>query len=428
MDGSERALIQRVEQLRDKQIKLTQEIIRIPTVNPYSGDDSAASEAVGQDWIQARMADLGAQVCRISVPPDVYERGGMIGLADRDWTNRENVVAEWRFGDGTGRAVVINNHMDTVGASGMQYDPFDPVIRDGRMYGRGSSDTKGNMVMGLTAVEALLKCAGELNGRILFESVVDEECNGGGAGTLACCLAGVTGDFVLCLDGASEHLTNGCNGIGTARVVVRGQAGHSSAGESVNAIDKGFQVKQAIDAFGQEHAREYPACMVNVGVFHSGTMPSTVPGEAELQINMTYAVEDAAAAVAESGHWDGRVFRRRFEQSMSTLSAQDEWFATKPVEVSWIKDMYPYKSDPGHDLIQLAARAAAEIEGREMEIAPMSAWFDGAHLARHLGVPVLSMGRGTPGTAHTDNEYVVVDGLLRGARAMALALHRLLAV
>ena len=59
--------------------------------------------------------------------------------------------------------------------------------------------------MGLVVVEALLKHGGGLNGRIVFESVVDEECNGGGAGTLACCEAGITGDVAICLDGGPRR-------------------------------------------------------------------------------------------------------------------------------------------------------------------------------------------------------------------------------
>lgn len=426
MDGAERALLEAVGRRQDQLVQWTRDLVAIPTVNPYSGDDSAGTEAPGQAWVAERFGELGAQVRTVAVPADVYERGGIIGPAGRSWEGRDNVVAEWVVGSGEGRCVLINDHMDTVGTAGMEIDPFDPQVRDGRIYGRGTSDTKGNLVMGLVAVQALLDNAGGLDGRLVYESVVDEECNGAGAGSLACCLAGVRGDVALCLDGDTSRVDIGCNGVATARVAVRGQGGHGSAGGVVSALDKGIAVKEAIDAFAASHRQEYPHCPVNIGVFRAGTLPAIVPGEAELQINLNYDLADAAAAEQETGHWDGRRFRDRFEAAMASLSEGDAWLREHPAEVSWIKDMYPFATDPADPLIRVIAEAATEARGGPVTAEPNPAWFDGAHLARQLHVPVAGMGYGTPGCPHADVEYVEIDALAEGARAVALSLHRLL--
>jgi len=426
MKPEEKAFLASVCGLADKQIAWTRELVAIPTVNPYSGDDSAGSEAPGQQWVETKLQELGAEVRRVPVPPDVYEKGGIIGPTGRDWTDRDNVVGEWVLGNGSGRCIILNDHMDTVGTAGMAVAPYDPVIKDGIMWGRGTTDTKGNLVMGLMAVAALLVHAEGLNGRIVFESVVDEECNGAGAGTLACCLAGIRGDIALCLDGESSYTMNGCNGVVTARVVARGQPGHSSAGVSVNAIDKGVEVKQAIDAFAATHTEAFPKCMVNVGIFRSGTLPAIVPGEAELQMNMTYDLKDAQEAEAKEGHWDGRLFRRRFEAAMSDLGTANDWFSKKPVEVGWIKDVPPYLCPPDEPLVTVVAEAAREAREEDVPVRPMTAWVDGAHLARRFGIPAVGMGAGTPGCAHTATEHVVVADLLKGTKALALAVHRLL--
>jgi len=424
LTSDEQALLATVDSLQESLIERTADLVRIPTVNPYSGDASAATEAPGQEWITRQFERLGARVFRVPVPPDVYQRGGVIGPPDRSWEGRDNVVAEWRIGSGHGPTILLNDHMDTVGTEGMEFDPFEPVIRDGRMYGRGTSDTKGNMVAGLTAIEAFLRFRPQVNGRILFESVVDEECNGGGAGTLACCLAGVRGDFVIALDGSRGTVDTGCNGVATARVRVRGRAGHSSVGESVNAIDKAIVAKGVIDAFAREHRQRFPNCMVNIGVFRAGTLPAIVPDMAEMQINLSYDITDAEEARKRTGHWGGALFRARFEKALSQLSKADPWFADYPAEVSWIKDLYPYRCDPNDPLIRMAAQAATDAFGEPVELKPMTAWADAAHLARHLGVPVAGMGAGTPGEAHTAHEYVVLDDLVKGAKAVALTIHR----
>ena len=76
--------------------------------------------------------------------------------------------------------------MDTVGIDTFGGNALDPVICDGNMIGRGTSDCKGGVTAGLWAIKALLGVADQLQGKLIFESVVDEECNGSGAGTLAC--------------------------------------------------------------------------------------------------------------------------------------------------------------------------------------------------------------------------------------------------
>jgi acetylornithine deacetylase len=427
MTPPERRLFDRIDSLRDRLFTWTAELVAIPTVNPYSGDASAGIETEGLDWFAARCRELGAAVRRVPVPPDVYARGGLIGPAGRSWKDRDNVVAEWVFGDGEGTCLLLNDHMDTVGTDGMTVPPFRPEVRDGRLYGRGSSDTKGGLMSGLVAVKALFDESAGLRGRVVFEAVVDEECNGGGAGTLACCLAGVTGDLVLCLDGSAGSLYTGCNGVATARLTVRGRAGHSSGSGSISAIDKAIAVKQAVDAFGREHTARWPMCLVNVGIFRAGTLPAIVPGEAEIQLNMSYPPEDAEAAVEQGMPWGGAIARARFEQAMADMAGRDPWFVEKPVEVGWIKDLYPFECDAANRWVLLAQRAASDAWGRPIPLSFLPAWFDAAHLARHLRAPVVGMGAGVSGAAHSSDEYVLLENLERNARAVALTLRRALA-
>jgi acetylornithine deacetylase len=426
METQEQKLLEQVTGLREQQLEWTSQLVAIPTVNPYSGDDSAGSEAPGQDWLEQRLQEMGASVQRIPVPADVYQQGGIIGPAGRSWDGRENVVGTWILGSGTGPSVIVNSHMDTVGTMGMKFDPFDPVVEAGCLFGRGTSDTKGNIVMGLTAVAAILDHSAGLDGRIILESVVDEECNGAGAGTLACCLAGITADIAFCLDGDCTNIDIGCNGVVTASVRVLGQAGHGSGTGTISALDKGIVVKQAVDRFAADHAEVFPHCPVNIGVFRCGTLPAIVPGEAELQINLNYDAQDADLAEQQEGHWDGRLFRARFERAMAELGSEDQWLARHPAEVGWIKDMYPFWCEPADAMIQTVIQSASQMRGSEVEAKPLMAWFDAAHLARQLQIPAVGLGFGTPGTAHGAGEYAVLEDLYEGSQTVALCLHRLL--
>src|SRR5206468_9780312 len=81
---------------------------------------------------------------------------------------------------------VLQGHMDTVGVEGMTLaDPFSGEIRDGRLWGRGSSDMKGGLAAAVTALRTLYEVRHELRGQVIFASVVEEESNGSGAGALA---------------------------------------------------------------------------------------------------------------------------------------------------------------------------------------------------------------------------------------------------
>lgn len=421
----ESKLLSTADQLRDQQLAWTRALIAIPTVNPYSGDSSAGIETAGQQWFAEQCHALGGCVNTIPVPDDIYRRIGLIGTAGRSWKARENVVSTWEFGCG-GPTVILNTHMDTVGTEGMVFDPFDPRIHGGRLYGRGTSDSKGNLIVGLTALAALRRHAGKLNGRVILESVVDEECNGAGAGTLACCLAGIDGDFSICLDGSYDAIHNGCNGIATPRLTIEGRAGHAATGGAINAIDKAFMVKQAIDVFADQHMQTFPGCRINLGVFRSGTLPAIVPASAEMQLNISYATDDARSAEETNGCWNGALLRQRFEQMLDQLAATDAWFKNHPVRVEWLKDVYPFycAADDAHS--QTVIRAVQELASDPIPVHPMPAWFDAAHLSRVLGKPVLGIGSGTPGCSHGADEYADIDCLYQGTRKVALSLHRLL--
>lgn len=422
----EQRVLNRVDELRDELVASVRELVAIPTVNPFSGDAAPAGEAAGQDWIEKRFRELGAKTRRVPVPADIYARCQVPGPANRHWNNRENVVGEWEFGPG-GKTILLNSHMDTVGADGMSIPPFDPVVKDGILYGRGSTDTKGSMMTGVFAIRVLRELGLLKKGRILYASVVDEECSGGGAGTMACCEAGVTGDMAIVLDGGRGQVVTGCNGISTVWLTVKGRQGHSSYGTAISAIDKGIAVKQAIDDFMEDYAKQYPGQKGTLGVFKSGTLPSNVPGEAVLAVNLKYALAEAAEAEKRTGLWGGALFRAKFEAAMAAMAERDPWFREEPVKLTWTTDLYPFETEAGHPLVGTALQAAQDATGKAYKAGFLAAWFDGARISRRLKIPVIGLGHGEIGQAHTSGEWVELDGLMAGARTVALTLLRLLA-
>ena len=107
----------------DPAIRLLRELVAIDSVNP-SLVPGAAGEAQIADAIAAHMRALGLDVELQEAAPG---RPNVIGVLE---------------GRTKGRSLMLCGHVDTVGVDGMTA-PFDPIERDGRLYGRGSQDMKG---------------------------------------------------------------------------------------------------------------------------------------------------------------------------------------------------------------------------------------------------------------------------------------------
>src|SRR5258706_8148539 len=109
-------------------------------------------------------------------------RSGLDASVEPDSSRRPNVdgVVEGRT---KGRTLMLCGHTDTVGVSGMA-DPFTPVERNGRLYGRGAQDMKGGVAAMMSAAATIAARGGLDAGRLIVAAVVDEEHSSIGADAL----------------------------------------------------------------------------------------------------------------------------------------------------------------------------------------------------------------------------------------------------
>ena len=417
--------IEAAQDRREGLIERMQDLVRIDTRNPYSGDPGAPGEAGGQEYLEPIFAGMGAQTRLFDCPEDIYARMEVIGPEGRDFSGRPNLIAEWSFGEGP--RVIVNGHMDTVGVAGMDIAPFEGELRDGAVWGRGTSDCKGGINVGVEAISLLLDSGLDLRGSLVFESVVDEECSGSGAGTLACLDAGYTGDLAIFVDGNDLTVGLGCGGCLTVDLTVEGREGHAASGNGVSAIDKGMLIKQAIDRFKLERETERPDCLVNIGIFRSGVHAAVIPGDAYLSLNTVYAVDEAEEARAAGHPWGAALIRERFEEIIREAEAEDEWLAEHPSEIVWVKDLVPFdQPDDAEWAVRLGEVLRREL-GREPEHHRMVAWSDAAFPSALAGIPTLLFGPAISGEAHGPSEHIMVDDMVDCSAALAALLADALA-
>jgi len=417
-------ILQEVDNLTDEMVQMCQSLVKINTVSPYAGAGPTGLEKPGQEFLKPILEKMGGKTHMFEPPADIYKQIGIVGPKDRSWKGRPNLVT--RFDLGPGKRIIVNAHMDTVDVLNMDIDPFSGEVKDGKIYGRGTSDDKGGMAMGITAIKAVLKFADKLAGTIIHESVADEECSGVGAGTLACCLEGYKADQAIVLDGGGLVVVRGCHGCLTADVTVQGRSGHAAAG-GINAIDKACLIKQAIDQFKVKRESQNPQCLVNLGVFKAGSHPAVVPAEAMLSINLVYSIEEAAASEKAGQGWNASMVRKQFLEMISKAEQSDQWMRDNHSKIVWSKDALPYSIPKDDMLVQDFSKAYQDTLGSAPDVQIMSGWADGSNLFRFGQTPAILFGPGSKGVSHSMHETVEIQDLINGAKVVAVHLYQQLA-
>src|SRR2546421_9503245 len=148
----------------DPAIRLLRDLVAINSINPTLVPGAPGEQDVAAA-VAASMRSLGLDVSIEMVAP-----------------GRPNVVGVLE-GRAKGRTLMFCGHTDTVGVAGMR-DPFSPVERDGRLYGRGAQDMKGGVAAMIAAAAAIAQHGGLASGRLIVAAVVDEEHSSIGADAL----------------------------------------------------------------------------------------------------------------------------------------------------------------------------------------------------------------------------------------------------
>ena len=289
---------------RGDAVALTQALVAIDSRNP-----ALATDGPGESSCARALAEI------------LTDWGFRVALQDSG-EGRQNVIA--RIGPSGARSLLFNGHLDTVGVEGMVHAPWHPVIRSGRLFGRGSTDMKGG-VAAMCAAAARAASAG-LAGEIIVAAVTDEEFQS--AGTLAMLASGVRADAAIVTEPTRLAVCPAHRGFAWLELVVLGRAAHGSRHDvGVDAIALAALVVAELEAFQQEvlTTRSHPllgrpslhASLVSGGLGLS-TYPDrcavtferrTIPGETAA--DFTREVEEACARAGPSS-WRrcGRPSRR----------------------------------------------------------------------------------------------------------------------
>lgn len=226
---------------RDEILEWLKKLITFPSENRYP--DGFEGEA--QNFIESECRNCGFDV-DVFLPTDIEGiEKHPYWLNGRNYNNnRKNVVAKWNS-KGNGKSVLFSGHIDVAPFEPDNWKttrPFVPLVKDGRLYGRGASDMKGGLAASFWALKILKDLGYEPGGDIIFESLVDEEFAGGN-GTLAARLKGYNTDFAIVTEPTRMEICSACPGAILGDFIIKGNAGMPYMGVPIyNPIDGAARV------------------------------------------------------------------------------------------------------------------------------------------------------------------------------------------
>ncbi len=323
-----------------------------------------------------------------------------------------NVVATLDSGF-PGRTLMLNGHMDTVLASGME-NAFDPRLTDGKLYGRGTSDMKGPLASAMVAMAALKETGLLKAGKVIFAGVADEEWNSIGAIDLMESGVAEEADAAIVCEPTGLTVRNENRGLEWFRFIFRGKAVHG--GEMHKGINAILKAVKFISAMEEKLIPETEARggILNVGVIKGGTKPSTVAGECELYVDKRYTTRETYESMSQE-----------FIDLAEGLRAEDPDFMVdiEPMGKAEMKEGYvhgPSYTSPDHDIVKTAKKYSDEITGEDVPVKAFEAWADAGLFNTYKHIPVIILGPGLIECCHALNEYLPVEHLPKASLIYAL--------
>src|SRR3954452_13249185 len=367
LEVDERWLIDAVAERRDAVVALLCELIGYDTTSRSDPAAPAREEAAFHTALAERLRAHGAEIDLWEPAPEDVA-GHPLSVEGIGFAGRPQLAARLR-GGGSGCSLLLNGHIDVVPArreEGWTQDPFDPLVADGRVIGRGACDMKGGIAAMVLAAEALAH-TGRLRGDLVVCTNTDEESSG--VGGLACARRGITADYTIVTEPSSLEVWPACRGTVYCTIEVPGRAGHAEQehphwrdGGAVNAVDKGRFLLDGVDHLRREwrsrldlrHPLLDPPDIVPTRFVAVAGWHVTIPDRAFVDISVLILPQQADAK-----GWTTDA-QAEVEDYLRRWCETDSWLAEPPPTFRWHTEVNPSDTPVDTPSVQalLAANAA----------------------------------------------------------------------
>ncbi len=380
-------------------IHLTQELVRIPSV--YRPEEPSGNET--------RTARFLA---------DYLERAGFEVQTEEVAPGRPNVWAVWE-GDRPGRTLLFEGHTDVVTegrAEDWDLAPFGAERVEGRLYGRGACDTKGNLAAAVVAVRAIQDSGVPLPGRLVLCHPVDEEGMMGGikAFVEGGHAAGV--DAAVICEPEENQLCIRQKGALRVGVTVRGRMAHGAMPKSgVNPVTRAARFVVAVERLEREEVERHGE---DPYLGYPSLTPTILrgPESGEPQINVIPASAYVALDIRTAPSQSHERLVGRLEEILDNLQDEDpDFHATLEV----IDERPSTETSQREPLVRAMAAAYRRLTGEEPRYNGVPGATDGTFLHAWAGIPIVTTGAGNREIPHHVDEWVGEEDLLTACKLYA---------
>jgi succinyl-diaminopimelate desuccinylase len=408
-----------VDRAADEAVAFAADMIRIPTVNPPGEAYEDCARFIGRT-----LQRLGFDVEYLAAEgrPEHTVR-----------YPRLNVVGS-RTGLASRPTVHLNGHFDVVPAGeGWSVDPFGGVVRDGKIYGRGSCDMKAGIAAAAFAAEAIRRAGVPVPGKIEVSGTVDEE-SGGFAGVAWLAehgrLSATRTDYCIIPEPLNvDRVCVGHRGVYWFEVATRGHIAHGSMPFlGVSAIEGMGHLLQAIreELMPALATRQTEMPVVPIGARQATLNINGIFGGQAVDGIQTPCVADVCRAV-----FDRRfLLEEGFEATRREVEAVIDRVRARVPRVEYaLKDLmivHPTRTPDDSPVIAAIEHGVQYVLGRPATRVASPGTYDHKHVARIAGVPhCVAYGPGELEQAHQPDEYCRVDDLVNSTKVLALAILEL---
>ena len=367
--------------------KLAQELIKIPS-------DETAGEKEVCEYLESYLKSLGMKVLLQKVLP-----------------NRPNIIAEV-IGDEVGKSIMFNGHVDTVPVGDIKkwsMDPYSAIIKDNKLFGRGSTDMKGAIASMIIAMKFIMNNVEKFNGKIIFTGVMAEETTG--LGTQKIVEENIKADMAVVGEPSDEKIYRAHKGTMWFNLSTYGKLEHSSESnsESNNAIINMMKLIMEINEISKEletienNLVGHPS--INIGLIDGGTKQNMIADSCRISIDRRTLPEEKTDEILD-----------KLRIRLDGLRSLDDRL-TFDLEIDTIREAVEVAES--EQIVQEVKNALNKVINKNPTISGMKATTDMSILVNQGNIPSVIYGPGFIKQAHTVDEFIEVKRLVESSQVYA---------
>jgi succinyl-diaminopimelate desuccinylase len=394
-----------IDKNKNKLIRLTMQLISIPTNNPPGENYDKIA-----DFIEKYCKRLALDTKRIITPKSELKKYKISAGSERI-----NLIAKWDVG--AQRTLHINSHYDVVPAtSSWKTQPFKPVLKQGKLYGRGAEDMKANIAAVLIAIEALGACGIKPGCNIELSFTPDEEIGGRtGFGYLVRKNI-IKPDYAISEGYCNDYISCGNKGVAWFNIEIKGRSCHGSEPhKGINAFEKMIfaaneflLLKKSIEKrktlFPAKSQKNRFSTMMMGGEVCGGQKINIVPDRICFTIDRRFLPEENIEDV-----------KKEISNLIRKLKKKDKHL---DIEAHLMSEEDSVVSDEKSILFKEFKKSVRNILKKKPKCALLSGATDIRFLIRK-GIPCLGYSADGAGSGHSDNEFVYIKSLINTTKIFA---------